>query len=103
MVGVIYSNHYFEVTIEGSFIVLFVTFMRRKLNAGSSCSASGQHPESDPSFVSCTFLWVRRLCNIPANTAAKLALSTDISFCFSSNNLPPPLRLACMADCPLVS
>ncbi|XP_050266452.1 uncharacterized protein LOC126710119 [Quercus robur] len=56
-----------------------------------------------PSFVSCTFLWVRRLCNIPAHTAAKLALATDFSFCFSSNILPPPLRLACMADCPLVS
>ena len=56
-----------------------------------------------PIILSSVYTYTTKSTIIPAHTAAKLALSTDISFCFNSNTLPPPLRLACMADCPLVS
>jgi len=55
------------------------------------------------SFISVSFVWVRRVCNMVAHEATKFALQTPESCCFSLDSLPLVLVTACKADFPSCS
>ena len=52
-------------------------------------------------FVSFSFIWVPRACNVVAHHTARAALDSRMSFCFNKDNLPPVLLAMCKEDFPL--
>ncbi|XP_065626172.1 uncharacterized protein LOC136066187 [Quercus suber] len=52
------------------------------------------------SFISVSFAWVRRDCNMAAHETAKFAPQTSESCCFSLESLPLVLATVCKADFP---
>ena len=54
-------------------------------------------------FCTVSFVWVRRVCNSAAHSAAKLALRTQCFMSFLTDSLPVELLEVCKADFPLCS
>ena len=52
------------------------------------------------SFISVSFVWVKRVCNMAAHTAAKFAIQSPVSCGFLVDSLPLVLVTACKADFP---
>ena len=52
------------------------------------------------SFISVSFVWVKRVCNMAAHAAAKIAIQSLVSCSFLVDRLPLVLVTACKADFP---
>ena len=52
------------------------------------------------SFISVSFVWVKRVCNMAAHAAAKIAIQSPVSCSFVMDSLPMVLVTACKADFP---